>query len=97
MRSHTGAHLFRFRRLSRAFAPTEHPTYPAAPKARHKAPNEPIGASRKTNAESAGVIQSIITIIRRKKFANHQLFATCEATITAITVYKTLETRWQTP
>ena len=73
MRSHPGgASFFRFKRLSRTFAPTERPTYPAAPKARHKAPNEPIGASRKTNAESAGVIQSIITIIRRKKFANHQ-------------------------
>ena len=46
--------------------------YPAAPKTRHDAPNSPIGASRKANAESAGVIQSIITIIRRKKFANHQ-------------------------
>ena len=72
MRSHPGAHLFRFRRLSRNFAPTEYPTYPAAPKTRHDAPNSPIGASRKANAESAGVIQSIITIIRRKKFANHQ-------------------------
>ena len=40
--------------------------YPAAPKTRHDAPNSPIGASRKANAESAGVIQSIITIIRRK-------------------------------
>ena len=30
--------------------------YPAAPKTRHDAPNSPIGASRKANAESAGVI-----------------------------------------
>ena len=72
MRSHPGAHLFRFRRLSRAFAPAKHKFYPAAPKALHEALNKPIGASRKANAESAGVIQSIITIIRRKKFANHQ-------------------------
>ncbi len=73
MRSHPGgASFFRFRRLSRTFAPTERQLYPAAPKARHNALNETIGASRKANAESAGVIQSIITIIRRKKFANHQ-------------------------
>ena len=73
MRSHPGgASFFRFRLLSRDFAPTERQLYPATPKARHEALNEPIGASRKANAESAGVIQSIITIIRRKKFANHQ-------------------------
>ena len=69
MRSHPGgASFFRFRRLSRTFAPTERQLYPATPKARHEALNEPIGAFRKTNAESAGVIQSIITIILGKKF-----------------------------
>ena len=43
MRSHQGAHLFlRFERLSSAFAPAKHPIYPATPKARHEALNEPI-------------------------------------------------------
>ena len=56
MRSHPGRIFFRFRRLSRTFAPQSTILYPAAPKARHEAQNEPIGASPKTNAESAGVI-----------------------------------------
>ena len=72
MRSHPERIFFVLGASHAIFYPQSTTLYPAAPKARHEALNKPIGASRKTNAESAGVIQSIITIIRRKKFANHQ-------------------------
>ena len=57
MRSHPGAHLFFVLGASHAILhPQSTILYPAAPKARHNALNETIGASRKANAESAGVI-----------------------------------------
>ena len=57
MRSLPGVHLFLRFSASRALLhPQSTQPYPAAPKARHEAQNEPIGASRKANAESAGVI-----------------------------------------
>ena len=72
MRSHPERIVFVLGASHAILHPQSTILYPAAPKTRHDAPNSPIGASRKANAESAGVIQSIITIIRRKKFANHQ-------------------------
>ena len=57
MRSHPGRIFFFVLGASHAILrPQSAQLYPAAPKARHGALNETIGASRKTNAESAGVI-----------------------------------------
>ena len=57
MRPHPGRIFFFVLGASHALLhPQSAQLYPAAPKARHEALNELIGASRKTNAESAGVI-----------------------------------------
>ena len=57
MRSHPGGASFFVLGASHALLhPQSANLYPAAPKARHDAPNSPIGASRKANTESAGVI-----------------------------------------
>ena len=57
MRSHPGGASFFVLGASHAILdPQSIQPYPAAPKASHEAQNEPIGASRKANAESAGVI-----------------------------------------
>ena len=57
MRFHPGRIFFFVLGVSHAILhPQSAQLYPAAPKALHEALNEPIGASRKANAESAGVI-----------------------------------------